>query len=171
MPSQSRTYYPSSQPTMTTSPSASTAGSEAALMSKAQRSRAAETGFFDAITQKMRRGRSTSRNRIEKSRSRSRSPLPITLPPEQISAPRAAPMSPTQAPPRPQQPRHVSTTSQSSIQVSQSPMSPTRPPTQHRRSSDLWHGRQTNNWLFNDFSFTQTVKDIVHHHHSGEKSP
>lgn len=171
MPSESHTYYPSPQSTMPTSPSTSTAGSEAALMAKAQRSRAAETGFFDAITQKMRRGRSTSRNRVEKSRSRSRSPLPITLPPEQISAPRASPISPTQAPSRPQQPRHVSTTSQSSIQTPQSPMSPTRPPTQHRRSSDLWHGRQTNSWLFNDFSIRETVKDIVHHHHNGEKSP
>lgn len=172
MPSESRTYYPSPQSRMPTSSSVSTAGSEAALMSKAQRSRAAETGFFDAITQKMRRGRSTSRNRVEKSRSRSRSPLPITLPPEQIPTQRAAPMSgPTPAPSRPQQPRHVSTSSQTSVQVPQSPMSPTRPSTQQRRSSDLWHGRQTNSWLFNDFSFRETGKEMLQHLHGGDKSP
>jgi hypothetical protein len=170
MPSEPHSYYPSPQPTMSRSTSASTPSSEAALLSKAQRSRQVESSFLDAITQKMRRGRSTSRNRVEKSRSRSRSPmLPMVLPPEQIPTQRAARMSQAQAPARPQQPRHASTTSQSSIQVPQSPQSPTRPGTgQHRRSSDLWHGRQTNSWLFNDFSLRETAKDVFH---GGRKSP
>jgi len=169
MPSGPHSYYPSPQPTMPTAPTASTSDSQAALMSKAERSRAAETGFLEAINpRKWRRGRSTSRNRVEKSRSRSRSPM--VLPPEQMPTQRAAPVSQTQAPAqRPPQPRHVSTTSQSSIQVPRSPTSPTRPSTQHR-SSDLWHGRQTNSWLFNDFSFRETAKDMLHHS-SGSKLP
>jgi hypothetical protein len=165
-------HYPSPPSTLPASTTASTPGSETVLSKdsrrRAQRSQV-ETGFFDAITQRMRRGRSSSRNRVEKSRSRSRSPL--VLPPEQIPTQRAAaPMSPSQAAPqRPPQPRHASTTSQSSIQTPQSPLSPTRPGIgQQRRSSDLWHGRQTNSWLFNDVSLTETAKDLFR---GGRKSP
>jgi hypothetical protein len=140
-------------------------GSDSALSPTLSSKSQVENGFFSAISQAVRRGRSRSRNRVEKSRSRSRSPM--VLPPQHIPQQRAAPvMSPTQEAPRPQQARHVSTASQSSI-TSQN----TRPGAgQHgtsRRSSDLWHGRQTNSWLFNDFSFTETAKEFINH---GRKS-
>jgi len=121
-----------------------------------------EQSFFGAITTRMRRGRSRSRSRADISRERSKSPM--ILPPEHFpstsSAQPASPTSPTFASSRPQQPRHVSTRSQGSI--ASAPVQPTRPSLQGptRRESDHWRGRHSNSWLFNDFSVTDTAKDI-----------
>ncbi|KAF2795179.1 hypothetical protein K505DRAFT_324266 [Melanomma pulvis-pyrius CBS 109.77] len=126
-----------------------------------------EESFFGAITTRMRRGRSRSRSRAQVSRKRSKSPM--VLPPEQFPSPSSAqPMSsssPTYTSSRPQQPRHASTRSQSS--VASAPAKPTRPSLQGptRRgttNSDLWRGRHSNSWLFNDFSVTDTAKDLFH---------
>ncbi|KAF2867380.1 hypothetical protein BDV95DRAFT_502973 [Massariosphaeria phaeospora] len=107
-----------------------------------------EESFFGAITSRMLRGRSRSRSRATVSRKRSKSPMPMS------------PMSPTS----PQQPRHASSASQSSM--SSIATKPTRPSLQgaQRRStnsSDMWRGRHSNSWLFNDFSVTDTAKDIL----------
>jgi predicted metal-binding protein len=29
-------------------------------------------------------------------------------------------------------------------------------------SSDMWRGRHSNSWLFNDFSVTEHAKDLLH---------
>jgi hypothetical protein len=121
----------------------------------------AEESFFGAITSRI-RGRSHSRNRENASHKRSKSPM--TMPPEQLpSTPSAQPVTP-----RSQQPRHKATASQSS--TSSTVTKPARPgmPNPARRStsssngSDMWRGRHSNSWLFNDFSVTESVRDIVH---------
>ncbi|KAJ4355507.1 uncharacterized protein N0V89_003523 [Didymosphaeria variabile] len=106
----------------------------------------AEDTFFSAISAKI-RGRS-------RSRSRAGSP--------EHSTSTAHPISPTYATQRPKQPRHVSSASQGSIgsSTAKAPR-PTMPTTPSRRStsnSDMWRGRHSNSWLFNDFSFTETAK-------------
>jgi hypothetical protein len=110
-----------------------------------------ENRFFEAISSTLRHARSRSRSRASKSRSRSRSPM--MLPPEQIpGGPNSHARSPTQSTQRPQQPRHISQNSQSSITKTSA----------RRTSADMWHGRQTNNWLFNNVSVTETAKEIFH---------
>ena len=122
-----------------------------------------EASFFGAITTRMRRGRSRSASRADISRKRSKSPM--ILPPEHFpstsSAQPTSPTSPTFASSSiPQQTRHASTGSQSSM--ASPPVKPTRPSLQGpiRRESDHWRGRHSNSWLFNDFSVTDTAKDI-----------
>ncbi|KAF2264174.1 hypothetical protein CC78DRAFT_248475 [Lojkania enalia] len=123
-----------------------------------------EESFFGAIATRMRRGRSRSRSRAEASRNRSKSPM--VLPPENFPAASSAlPASPTSGSQRPQQSRHASSGSQSSM--SSTATKPQRPSLQGpaRRStssSDMWYGRHSNSWLFNDFSVTETAKDILH---------
>ncbi|KAF2004097.1 hypothetical protein P154DRAFT_531784 [Amniculicola lignicola CBS 123094] len=118
-----------------------------------------EESFFGAIASKMRRGRSRSRSRIGVRRDRSKSPM--VMPPEQMPRTSAAqPASPTYASQRPQQARHASSQSQPSAK-------PSRPSLQgpSRRStngSDMWRGRHSNSWLFNDFSITESTKDLFH---------
>ncbi|KAF2469365.1 uncharacterized protein BDR25DRAFT_229273 [Lindgomyces ingoldianus] len=122
-----------------------------------------EESFFGAIASRI-RGRSRSRSRNRSSRERSKSP--IMLPPEQMPPTSSAqPMSPTYTTQRQQQPRHVSHASQSSVTSTTS--KPSRPslqgPTRRSTSSsDMWRGRHSNSWLFNDFSVTDTAKDILH---------
>ncbi|KAF2660312.1 hypothetical protein K491DRAFT_589380 [Lophiostoma macrostomum CBS 122681] len=119
-----------------------------------------EESFLGAIASRM-RGRSRSRSRNGKSRDRSRSPM--LLPPEQF--PSTPTPRRTHATQTPQQPRHASHASQSS--VSSTATKATRPslqgPTRRSTSgSDMWRGRHSNTWLFNDFSVTDTAKDIFH---------
>lgn len=124
----------------------------------------AEDSFFGAISAKI-RGRSRSRSRAAASRKRSTSPM--LLPPQDM------PQAPTRAPRphphpagptatassaayarRPQQPRHASSASQTSIASASGKPSPSRRSTSN---SDMWRGRHSNSWLFNDFSFTETA--------------
>ncbi|KAF2681767.1 hypothetical protein K458DRAFT_420526 [Lentithecium fluviatile CBS 122367] len=124
----------------------------------------AEGSFFGAITSRI-RGRSHSRNR-EASHKRSKSPM--VMPPEHLPATNSArPMAPTFQ--RPQRPQHKSTASQSStVSASKKPTRPSMSSNPARRStsssngSDLWHGRHSNSWLFNDFSVTEHAKDLLH---------
>ncbi|KAF1970694.1 hypothetical protein BU23DRAFT_570609 [Bimuria novae-zelandiae CBS 107.79] len=109
----------------------------------------AEESFFGAISAKI-RGRSRSRSRVAASRKRSNSLM--VMPPQNMPPTRTAhPASPTHATQRPQQPRHVSSASQSSI------ASKPAPSRRSTSSSDMWRGRHSNSWLFNDFSFTETA--------------
>jgi hypothetical protein len=100
----------------------------------------AEHKFFSAISTRI-RGRSRSRSR-DASHKRSKSPM--MSPPTQIAA-------------QPQQARHVSIAS---------PTKPVRPSMQAggRRStggSDPWRGRHSNEWLFGNWSATETAKGFV----------
>ncbi|KAF2821861.1 hypothetical protein CC86DRAFT_373621 [Ophiobolus disseminans] len=108
--------------------------------SPASRASPTEQSFFGAISARV-RGRSRSRSR-DASRKRSKSPM-MASPPRQITQPAQA-----------QQPQRVS--------VAQ----PARPSLQmsDRRStggSDPWRGRHSNDWLFNGWSATDTMKDMV----------
>ncbi|CAI6341132.1 unnamed protein product [Periconia digitata] len=121
--------------------------------------------FFGAITSRM-RGRSRSRSRAEASRKRSKSPM--VMPPERLPSTTtktqiASPTTPTTR--RPQQSRHVSTSSQtsfSSTTSSQNRPSMTGASRRSTGSSDMWQGRHSNSWLFNDFSVTEQARDIFH---------
>ncbi|KAK7180356.1 hypothetical protein DPSP01_012027 [Paraphaeosphaeria sporulosa] len=107
-----------------------------------------EDSFFSAISAKIR-----SRSR---SRSRAASPEHSTF----QRTPTAHPTSPTYATQHPKQPRHVSSASQGSIGSSAAKAQRPTMPMPSRRStsnSDLWRGRHSNSWLFNDFSFTETA--------------
>ncbi|KAF2727448.1 hypothetical protein EJ04DRAFT_517259 [Polyplosphaeria fusca] len=127
----------------------------------------AEGSFFGAIASKI-RGRSRSRSRAGRSRSKS----PMMLPPEQLPhSPTPHPASPTYSTSstsasRPRQPRHSSSASQSSVSSTTKPQRPSMqgPSRQSTSSSssDMWRGRHSNSWLFNDFSVTDTAKDILH---------
>jgi hypothetical protein len=122
----------------------------------------AEDSFFGAIASRIRRGRSRSRSRAGASRMRSKSPL--VLPPEQLpSRAHAQPTKSTYPGPRTQKSRHASGASQSS--VSAAAPKPTRPSLkdstrQSSSGSDMWRGRHSNTWLFNDFSVTDTTKQL-----------
>ncbi|KAF1957869.1 hypothetical protein CC80DRAFT_35179 [Byssothecium circinans] len=124
-----------------------------------------EESFFGAITSRI-RGRSHSRARAAAA-SRKRSKSPLVMPPEHFppTSTNASPTSQTYVPSsRPKQSRHVSTPSQGSIGSTSSKV--TRPSLQStsRRStnsSDMWRGRHSNSWLFNDFSVTEQAKDLL----------
>lgn len=121
--------------------------------------------YFETIAERMGRGRSRSRTRNDVgSSNRSKSPSKA-LPPVDISTPVSSPSSPKHS-----SSRHFPTSFQS-ISTSSSK----RPDTlkhQKRSStgtisrttsgsgSDPWRGRHSNSWLFNDFSVTDTVKDL-----------
>ncbi|KAF2439228.1 hypothetical protein P171DRAFT_133688 [Karstenula rhodostoma CBS 690.94] len=103
-----------------------------------------EYSFFSAISAKM-GGRSRSRTRAAS--------------PEQAT-PTAHPTTPTYATQHPKQPHHASSASQGSIGSSTAKAPRPTMPTPSRRStgnSDMWRGRHSNSWLFNDFSFTETA--------------
>lgn len=118
-----------------------------------------ETKFFDAISSRLRKGRSRSRSRSGKSRQRSKSPM--VIPPTQLpSGSTAQPISPTQEQQRPrQQTRHVSSYSQTAVPTTPAARPPLAP--QRRTSSDMWRGRHSNSWLFNDFSVTEATKKAL----------
>jgi len=123
----------------------------------------AEGSFFGAISSRI-RGRSHSRNRADASHKRSKSPM--MMPPEQLPATTSVqPSTPTYTQ-RPQQPRHKASASQSSTASTAtkakrpSMSNPSRRSTSS--SSDMWHGRHSNSWLFNDFSVTEHAKDLLH---------
>ncbi|KAF2646328.1 hypothetical protein P280DRAFT_464581 [Massarina eburnea CBS 473.64] len=147
-----------------------------------------EESFFGAITSRI-RGRQVSRSREavrkrgrpdshlpnikpagEDSRSleivRKRSKSPLIMPPEHFppTSSTASPTGPTYTSSHPRQSRHAQTPSQGSVASTSSKA--TRPSLQgpSRRStgsSDMWCGRHSNSWLFNDFSVTEQAKDLV----------
>ncbi|PVH94876.1 hypothetical protein DM02DRAFT_175263 [Periconia macrospinosa] len=121
----------------------------------------AQESFFGAIASRI-RGRSRSRSRAASSRKRSKSPMAI--PPTHLPAASHATPAYTTSP-RPHQSRHVSTVSQASTvstSSSQSRSSLQGPSRRSTGSSDMWRGRHSNSWLFNDFSVTEQAKDLLH---------
>ncbi|KAF2184091.1 hypothetical protein K469DRAFT_709995 [Zopfia rhizophila CBS 207.26] len=160
----STTLSEKSQSSGTRSPDALSPTSSIARQGRQNPASPTEESFFGAIASRMRRGRSRSRSRVRVSRNRSKSPM--VLPPEHFPPSSSAqPISPTFTAARPQQPRHTSSGSQSSMKTVAT--QPTRPSLQgpSRRStsgSDMWHGRHSNSWLFNDFSVTDTAKELFH---------
>ncbi|KAF2114063.1 hypothetical protein BDV96DRAFT_600804 [Lophiotrema nucula] len=123
-----------------------------------------EESFFGAIATRVRNARSRSRSRHAGSRTRSKSPY--QMPPEHFpSTSSGQPTSPTYASARPQQPRHASSACRTSTSSSSSKAQ--RPSIEgiQRRStsgSDMWRGRHSNSWLFNDFSVTGTANKVLH---------
>lgn len=117
-----------------------------------------EESFFNTITSRI-AGRSRSRNRASTSHKRSKSPM--VLPPEQLPAATSAQPSSPAAYQHPQKSRHKSTASQSSTTATPKTSRPSMS-TPRRSSSDMWHGRHSNSWLFNDFSVTEHAKDLLH---------
>jgi len=120
-----------------------------------------ESSFFEALASKVRRGRSRSRSRKGVPRHRSKSPLP----PEQLPvSSELSQMSPPSSPRAQQQSRHFSDASHSSANSSNDhPKRPSPGPVRRNTaSSDLWHGRHSNSWLFNNFSVTDHVKEFCH---------
>ena len=121
-----------------------------------------EESFFGAITSRI-RGRSHSRSRAASSRKRSKSPM--VMPPEHLPSTTANAHYSSPTTRRPQQSRHVSTASQSSIASTTSNQhrpSLQGPSRRSTGSSDMWRGRHSNDWLFNGFSVTEQAKDLLH---------
>jgi hypothetical protein len=122
----------------------------------------AEESFFGAITSRI-RGRSHSRNRENAAHKRSKSPM--TIPPEHLPTTTSTPREVSRYAQHPQKPRHKATASQSSI--ASTATKATRPSMSgssrsSTSSSDMWRGRHSNSWLFNDFSVTEHAKDLLH---------
>ncbi|KAF2139000.1 uncharacterized protein K452DRAFT_290097 [Aplosporella prunicola CBS 121167] len=131
--------------TLTRSSTSSTASS-----SPMSPDRAMTTSSFSSSTRPENKFLGAIREKIRdhsRSRSRSRSPLPPT----------SMPSSQSPSPSRPQGSRNVSNGSQTTS------LKDKRSSTASSNSQFSYYGRHSNEWLFNNFSVTDSIKDAYHH--------